>query len=142
MSAASQEFLRRAEEKAADLTHRKIIRFNMDQYDAAVGRGQARFTDWQAAREHCQRIKWEAVNHLDRYLLQFEQKVKERGGHVFWAENSEQARQYVCDLAVARGVKKVVKSKSMVTEEIHLTPALQKLGMEVFETDLGEYIVH
>ncbi len=141
MSAAAQEFLRRAEQKSADLTHRNIIRFNMDQYDAAFARGHARFTDWPAAREQCQRIKWEAINHLDRYLLQFEQKVKERGGQVFWAENSEEARRYVCDLATARGVKKVVKSKSMVTEEIHLSPALEKLGIEVFETDLGEYIV-
>jgi len=141
MSAAAQEFLRRAAEKSADLTHRKIIRFNMDQYDAAFARGQSRFSDWDAAREQCQRIKWEAINHLDRYLVEFEQRVKERGGHVFWAENSEEARKYVVDLAVSRGVKKVVKSKSMVTEEIHLSPALEKAGMEVFETDLGEYIV-
>lgn len=141
MSAASQEFLRRAIEKSGDETHRKIIRFNMDQYEAAFGRGHARFSDWPAARERCAQIKWEAINHLDQYLLQFESKIKERGGHVFWAENSEEARKYVCDLAVARGVKRVVKSKSMVTEEVHLTPAMEKLGMEVFETDLGEYIV-
>ena len=71
MSAAAQEFLRRAAEKSADLTHRKIIRFNMDQYDAAFARGQSRFSDWDAAREQCQRIKWEAINHLDRYLVEF-----------------------------------------------------------------------
>ncbi|MBZ5647627.1 MAG: iron-sulfur cluster-binding protein [Acidobacteriia bacterium] len=141
MSAAAREFLRRAAEKSADLTHRKIIRFNMDQYDAAVAQGHSRFTDWDAAREQCQRIKWEAINHLDRYLIEFEQRVKERGGQVFWAENSEEARKYVVDLAVSRGVKKVVKSKSMVTEEVHLSPALEKAGIEVFETDLGEYIV-
>ncbi len=141
MSAFAHEFLRRAAEKSADLTHRKIIRFNMDQYDAAFARGQSRFIDWEAAREQCQRIKWEAINHLDRYLVEFEQRVKERGGHVFWAENSEEARTYVVDLALSRGVKKVVKSKSMVTEEIHLSPALEKAGIEVFETDLGEYIV-
>jgi len=141
VSNAAQEFLRRAVEKSGDETHRKIIRFNMDQYDAAFGRGHSRFADWDAARERCQQIKWDAVNHLDRYLVEFETRVKERGGHVFWAENSEEARKYVCDLAVARGVKKVVKSKSMVTEEVFLTPAMEKLGMEVFETDLGEYIV-
>ncbi len=141
MSAAAQEFLRRATEKSGDPTHRNIIRFNRDQYEAAVARGYSRFADWEAARERCRQIKWEALNHLDHYLLEFETKVKARGGHVFWAENSEEARQYVCDLAAARGVKKVVKSKSMVTEEVHLTPALEKLGIEVFETDLGEYIV-
>src|SRR5512143_3893062 len=99
MSGHAQDFVRRAEEKAGDLTHRKIIRFNMDQYDAAFARGYSRFADWEAAREQCQRVKWDAVNHLDRYLLQFEQKVKARGGHVFWAENSEEARKYVCELA-------------------------------------------
>ncbi|HYX68288.1 MAG TPA: hypothetical protein VE825_04085, partial [Terriglobales bacterium] len=86
MSTAAQEFLRRAIEKSGDATHRKIIRFNMDQYDAAFARGYSRFTDWDAAREHCRQVKWDAVNHLDQYLLQFESKVKERGGHVFWAE--------------------------------------------------------
>ena len=86
-------------------------------------------------------IKCEAVNHLDRYLEEFEQHVKERGGHVFWAENAEEARRYILDLAASRGVRTIVKSKSMVAEEIHLTPALEKQGIQVFETDLGEFIV-
>ena len=141
MSTAAQDFQRQAAEKAADLVHRGIVRWNIDQYDAAVGRGKGRFTDWNAARQRCYEIKWEAINHLDRYLLQFEQKVKENGGHVFWAENSEEARKYICDLAAARGVRKVVKSKSMVSEEIHLGEAMEKMGIEVVETDLGEFIV-
>ena len=66
---------------------------------------------------------------------------KERGGQVFWAENSAEACRYVTELAASRGVRKVVKSKSMVAEEIHLTPALEKAGIEAVETDLGEYIV-
>jgi len=141
MSTAAQEFLRNAAEKSADLMHRQIIRRGIDQYNAAFGRGRARFLDWEAARHRCHEIKWEAINHLDRYLLEFEQRVKERGGNVFWAETAEEARTYVAELAVRCGVRKVVKSKSMVTEEIHLSPALEKLGIEVFETDLGEFIV-
>jgi len=141
MSTASREFLRNAAEKSADLVHRGIIRKGIDQYNAAAGRGRERFSDWEAARQRCHEIKWEAVNNLDRYLLEFERRVKERGGHVFWAENSEEARRYVADLATSRGVKKIVKSKSMVSEEIHLAPALEKLGIKVVETDLGEYIV-
>jgi L-lactate dehydrogenase complex protein LldF len=81
------------------------------------------------------------LNHLDRYLLQFEQKAKENGAHVFWAENGEEARAYICELAARHGVKKVVKSKSMVSEEIHLAQAMEKMGIEVVETDLGEFIV-
>jgi len=141
MSASAHEFLRSAAEKSADLTHRQIIRKGIDQYNTSAERGRSRFADWEAARQRCHEIKWEAENNLDRYLLEFEQKVKDRGGHVFWAENSEQARQYIADLATQRGVTKIVKSKSMVTEEIHLTPALEKLGIKVVETDLGEYIV-
>jgi L-lactate dehydrogenase complex protein LldF len=141
MSASAHEFLRSAAKKSADLTHRQIIRKGIDQYNTSAERGRSRFADWEAARQRCHEIKWEAENNLDRYLLEFEQKVKDRGGHVFWAENSEQARQYIADLATQRGVTKIVKSKSMVTEEIHLAPTLEKLGIKVVETDLGEYIV-
>ncbi|MBS1853565.1 MAG: iron-sulfur cluster-binding protein [Acidobacteria bacterium] len=141
MSTAAHEFLRNAATKSADLGHRKILQFAIDQHEAAVQRGKSRFLDWPAARQKAHEIKWEAVNHLDRYLLQFEEKVKERGGHVFWAANAEEARQYITDLAKARGVHMVVKSKSMVTEEIHLTQALEANGVEVLETDLGEFIV-
>jgi L-lactate dehydrogenase complex protein LldF len=137
----AQRFLRDAAAKSADLVHREIIRLNMESYHAAHQRGRMRIKDWEAARHRCQEIKREAVNNLDKYLLQFEQKVIGRGGHVFWAEDSAQACAYVCDLAQRHGVKTVVKSKSMVTEEIELSAALSKLGIRAWETDLGEYIV-
>lgn len=141
MSTASREFLRRAAEKSADLTHREVLRRVVDNCNTSMESGRARFADWEAARQRCHEIKWEALNNLDRYLLEFEQRVKERGGKVFWAENSEEACRYVTDLATSRGVHKVVKSKSMVAEEIHLGPALEKVGIEDIETDLGEFIV-
>ena len=141
MSTAAQQFLRDAAEKSADLVHREIIRKNMESYDAAHLRGRSRFQDWESARRRCQEIKREAINHLDKYLLQFEEKVTARGGHVFWAETSEQACEYISSVAQRHHVKTIVKSKSMVTEEIRLAPALEKLGIHVWETDLGEYIV-
>jgi L-lactate dehydrogenase complex protein LldF len=141
MSSAAQEFLRSAAVKSADLTHRQIIRRGIDQYTSANDRGRSRFADWEAARQRCHEIKWEALNNLDRYLLEFEQRVKERGGHVFWAADSAEACRYITELAVSRGVRKMVKSKSMVAEEIHLSPALEKAGIQAIETDLGEYIV-
>ncbi len=128
MSSAAQQFLRDAATKSADLVHREIIRKNMESYDAAHLRGRSRFKDWEAARRRCQEIKREAINHLDRYLLQFEEKVIANGGHVFWAANSDEACAYIRDLAVSRGVRTVVKSKSMVTEEIHLAPVLEERG--------------
>jgi L-lactate dehydrogenase complex protein LldF len=141
MTTAAQEFLRSAAQESVDLPRQRAIRHAVDQYDAAVQRGRKQFADWEAGREKCYEAKWEALNHLDRYLLQFEERVKARGGHVFWAETAEDARRYVADLAKQCGVRTAVKSKSMVTEEIHLTPALEELGIRVFETDLGEFIV-
>src|ERR1051325_8658200 len=137
----AQKFLHDAATKSADLVHREIIRKNMDSYDTAHQRGRLRFKDWEAARRRCQQIKREAINHLDRYLLQFEEKVIAHGGHVFWAANGDEACAYIKDLAVSRGVKTVVKSKSMVTEEMHLAPVLEEAGIRVWETDLGEFIV-
>ncbi|HKW76744.1 MAG TPA: LutB/LldF family L-lactate oxidation iron-sulfur protein [Terriglobales bacterium] len=137
----AEKFMHDAAAKAADLEHREIIRKNMESYDAAHLRGRSRFRDWEAARQRCQEIKREAINHLDRYLLQFEKNVTARGGHVFWAATSEEACAYISELAVRHNVKTVVKSKSMVTEEIQLATALEKTGATVWETDLGEYIV-
>ena len=141
MSTAAQRFLHDAAIKSADLMHREIIRRGMESYDAAHLKGRSRIRDWDAARRRCQEIKYEAINHLDMYLLQFEERVIARGGHVFWAENSQQACDYIRNLATSKGVRTVVKSKSMVTEEIQLAPALESAGIKVWETDLGEYIV-
>ncbi|HWR15910.1 MAG TPA: LutB/LldF family L-lactate oxidation iron-sulfur protein [Terriglobales bacterium] len=137
----AREFLLNAAAKSVDLAHRKIIRKNMDHYEVRLAEGVARFADWEGARDVCSAIKDDAIEHLGDYLKQFEAKVKARGGVVFWAETAEEARDYVANLARDRGVKRVVKSKSMVTEEIHLTSALERAGCEVLETDLGEYIV-
>src|ERR1700751_1954436 len=118
MSSAAQEFLRSAAQKSADLTHRQIIRRGIDQYSSANDRGRGRFSDWEAARQRCHEIKWEALNNLDRYLLEFERGEKERGARVFWAANSAEPSLYITELAVSHGVHKMVKSQSMVAEEI------------------------
>ncbi|HXW54335.1 MAG TPA: LutB/LldF family L-lactate oxidation iron-sulfur protein [Candidatus Cybelea sp.] len=141
MSAPGSEFLRAAAEQSADLARRETVRRAIQHYERAVEQGRARFLDWEAARQKCHEIKWDAIHHLDKYLLQFEQRVAARGGRIFWAETAEDARRYITDLANQRAVRTVVKSKSMVAEEIHLTPALEAIGARVFETDLGEFIV-
>lgn len=141
MNRAAAAFHQQAKEKVADPAHRKTIRWAIDTYEGSVAKGKTRFADFEAARQRCYEIKWEAVNHLDRHLEEFEANVLQRGGHVFWAADSQQACDYVLELARERGVKSIVKSKSMVTEEVYLNPALERHGLQVFETDLGEYIV-
>ena len=139
-SVAAGQFRQAAAEKAADAHHRAVLQKAIVTYDDAVAGGKARFADWQEARSQAAQIKWETINHLDRYLVQFEQKVVENGGQVFWAETAEEAREYILHLAHSRNVRKVVKSKSMTTEEIHLNEALEEAEINVLETDLGEYI--
>ena len=135
-----QQFKHDAAVKAADERHRAVIQKNIATYDVAVARGRQRLADWPNARSRAAAVKWETINHLDRYLEQFERNVLVNGGQVFWAETGAEARNYVRQLARRRGVEKVVKSKSMTTEEIHLNEALQGEGIRVVETDLGEYI--
>ena len=74
------------------------------------------------------------------YLTQFEDQITKRGAKVFWAEDSEQALNFIGELCKEKECKSVVKSKSMVTEEIHLNDYLTSIGVESVETDLGEYI--
>ena len=101
----------------------------------------AELSDGEALRDRARAIKQEAIANLDLYLLQLEESITRLGGKVHWARNAEEARAIILDLARARQVKRVVKSKSMVTEEIELNEALEHAGIEAVETDLGEYIV-
>jgi L-lactate dehydrogenase complex protein LldF len=94
--------------------------------------------DW---RDQARRIRAHTLSRLDHYVDQFVDAVESRGGHVFYAATASDAVTYIRDLAVARGVKLVTKSKSMVTEEIDLNSGLESAGVRVVETDLGEYIV-
>jgi L-lactate dehydrogenase complex protein LldF len=140
MTTHAQQFQRDAAAKAGDLNHRAVIQRNMAFYDAAVARSRSRYADWQNARSLAAQVKWDAVNRLDRYLEQFERNCIANGGHVHWAETSEQAREIILGIARRHQVRKIVKSKSMATEEIHLNDALARDGIEAIETDLGEFI--
>jgi L-lactate dehydrogenase complex protein LldF len=97
--------------------------------------------DGEALRDRARAIKADAIAHLDRYLIQLEQSVIGLGGAVHWARDAAAARAIILELAQANNVKSIVKSKSMVTEEIELNEALEEAGIEAVETDLGEYIV-
>ncbi len=126
--------------KAVDLEHRRKLNFNISKYNAVVPKGKAQFPDLTRVRELAKNKKWEAIEHLDLYLTQFEDQITKRGAKVFWAEDSEQALNFIGDLCKEKQCKSVVKSKSMVTEEIHLNDYLTSIGVESVETDLGEYI--
>lgn len=92
-------------------------------------------------RDRARAIKDETLAHLDEHLVTLEAAYAARGGKIHYAADAEDARRIICELVRKSGGKRVVKSKSMTTEEIHLNPALEALGCEVVETDLGEYLI-
>jgi len=97
--------------------------------------------DYQELRQHAHDLKKHTLDHLDAYLEEFERNVAARGGKVIWASTGAEACAFIGNLARERGVKLVVKSKSMTSEEIHLNEHLEKDGIDAVETDLGEYII-
>lgn len=92
-------------------------------------------------RQRARQIKDETLANLHEHLQTLEASVQARGGHVHWADDGAAACRIIVDLIRQRGATRVVKSKSMTTEEIHLNPALEAAGIQTVETDLGEYII-
>lgn len=133
-------FLAKSDVKANDLEHKRKIAFNINKYNDAVVKGKKQFIDLEVARKRAKNIKWKTIEHLDRYLEQFEKNFTARGGKVIWAETAEEAQQAILQICKEKNTTQVVKAKSMVTEEIHLNSFLQEHGIESVETDLGEYI--
>jgi iron-sulfur cluster protein len=97
--------------------------------------------DFEAVRTQIAERKGYAASHLDELAERFTQQAEARGAKVFRTDDPAKVREYILNLAQKNGVKSVVKSKSMASEEIHLNPFLEKAGIEVRETDLGEWIV-
>ena len=135
-----QDFIAKSSIKANDLEHRRKINFNIGKYNEKVPEGKEQFTDVHLARERAKNIKWRAIETLDQQLENFELNFTKRGGKVIWAEDATQAIEEVIKICKEKNCKKLVKSKSMVTEEVHLNSELEKNGIESVETDLGEYI--
>lgn len=124
---------------------------NNDLMRRALGNGTSSFIskrasaldtlpDPEGVRDRARLMRRHTIANLDRYLDMLVENVERAGGVVHWAPTAEEARAIVRDIAQKNGVKKIIKSKSMVTEELHLNADLEKAGLEVVETDLGEFI--
>lgn len=123
------EVMRRAVAKAQDL-----IGANRRKMVEEIG-------DWEGWRARAEQIRRDVLENLDAYLYQLAEAIDRRGGNVFFARTKEEATHYILSVCRAKNAKKVVKSKSMVTEEIGMNHALEAAGINVLETDLGEYLL-
>ncbi len=138
---AVEEFLDASEKKSFDLTHRKTIAYNISQYDQKVVAGKEQFKNLELAKTRAAALKQKSIDNLEKYLIEFEGNFAKRGGKVIWAQDAEEAMKEALQLIQKAKAKVVVKSKSMVTEEIDFNHVLEKNNIESIETDLGEYIV-
>jgi len=117
--------------------HDKALWFVRKKRDAAV----KRVDDWERLRETASQIKDHVLSKLDYYLETFEANARKNGIHVHWAKDAQEHNDIVLDVLRKHRVQRIVKSKSMLTEECGLNPYLERHGMEIVDTDLGERIV-
>lgn len=141
MASKAEQFQTDIDIKAFDQQHRKTINYNIGKYNNAVASGLSRFYHLENSKRRAHTVKWKAIENMDRYLLEFEQNFTRRGGKVIWANDAAEANHEVLNILRKHNAKLVVKSKSMVTEELGLNEALAHHQIESVETDLGEYIV-
>ncbi|WKN33306.1 lactate utilization protein B [Porifericola rhodea] len=99
------------------------------------------FPEWEQLREKASQIKSHTLSRLDEYLEEFEKNAIANGVKVHWASDAIEHNDIVLSIFREHGVQRIVKSKSMLTEECHLNPFLEKHGIEVIDSDLGERIV-
>ncbi|MGX4668127.1 LutB/LldF family L-lactate oxidation iron-sulfur protein [Cerasibacillus sp. JNUCC 74] len=140
--------------KLGDISYKERIDqgINNDFMRQAVSSAQGRFRkgrltqaeelgNWEDWRQLGSEIRAHTLENLDYYLQQLSEQVSARGGNVFFAATAEEANEYIASVIKKKQAKKVVKSKSMVTEEIGLNHHLEEIGAEVVESDLGEWIL-
>ena len=135
-------FLKASHLKAQDHTHLNKIFKAVRTYDDAVeSMIEQQFSNWHEARKTAAKIKEYVLDNLPDLLEMFERKISSRGTKVLWAENTQEAHHYFREIARKHVAKKVVKMKSMTTEEIKFNEMCEEEGIEVWESDLGELIV-
>jgi L-lactate dehydrogenase complex protein LldF len=135
------DFMAAAGEALADQPLQAALVRLTDTLMASNRRAYAALPDSDKLRDHAKQIKEHTLAHLDEYLKQLEASVQRNGGQTHWADSAEDARQIVLQIAKQGNCKRAVKSKSMTSEEIHLNAALEAGGIEVAETDFGEFVL-
>lgn len=125
----------------ADPILRTVLRSYQDDIQAGYEAETRAIGGWDAWRDQVAAVRRHTVAHLDYYLEQFTDAVEGLGGSLTYAADADEARRQIAEIVLGAGARMIVKSKSMMTEEIGLNPSLESLGIEVVETDLGEYII-
>lgn len=141
MEGKSLKFAERAAKAARDERLEKALRAVADRFGKARQERLAELGNFEELREQMNRIKETVLSRHEEFVAQVKAKVEALGGHVHFAKDANAACRIITRIALTAGAKTAVKAKSMTSEEVRLNPALLACGLEVFETDLGEYII-
>ena len=141
MADAHAAFLLRSREALEDATLHRLLGDVTSRFVSRRLTAADAIPAWEQLREHARAVKAATLSNLDEHLQTFERSVHARGGTVHWASTIGDAHDVILGLARSRGVRRVVKSKSMVSEEVHLNDFFADQGIAAIETDLGEYII-
>ena len=141
MQVASMHFKARATEKMADEVLQMNMRKMQGKFVANRRASLVELDDFEATRDAGKAVRQRALDDLDVWLEKFEESATARGAKVLYAQTPAEINKLVLDIAARHGVRKIIKSKSMVSEESALDHAIEGAGLTVVETDLGEYIL-
>ena len=141
MRVSAMHFKRKAAENLRNATLQKALEKLQSKFVDGRAAAIAELPNFHDIREAAAEIRARVLDNLDQYLTRFEQEATARGAVVHWAETADDVNRIVADIAAQHGVHRIVKSKSMVSEECGLNDFLESRGLDVLETDLGEYIL-
>ena len=141
MQVASMHFKERAHEKLNDALLQSNLKKMQGKFVYKRRSAIAELADFEGTREAGKAIRQRGLDDLDTWLALFEENAQRRGASVLWAETPADVNALVLEIASRHSVSKIIKSKSMVSEESSLDHAIEAAGMTVVETDLGEYIL-
>ncbi|WP_318458796.1 LutB/LldF family L-lactate oxidation iron-sulfur protein [Photobacterium leiognathi] len=141
MKTSNQKFKDRIHVKMKDESMRAAVANAQERMFKNRAIAAEKLGNWEEWREMGMDIRNHVLENLDYYLQQLSDNVEKNGGHVYFAATAEDATNYIEKIIQQKNAKKVVKSKSMVTEEIGMNHVIQRNNCEVIETDLGEYIL-
>lgn len=132
------------QDKACEGIASPTLQTNLSKLQDRFGKGAMKYwaeMDDQQMRDRVKSSRMNTLEHLDIVISELAKNIRKRGGHVYFAESSEDACHYTLEVAKTHNVKTVVKGKSMLSAEIGIDPVLEENNIEVVETDLGEYII-
>ncbi|MBL8480811.1 MAG: lactate utilization protein, partial [Rhodocyclaceae bacterium] len=141
MQIQSMHFKARVTDKLADQVLQDNLRKTKSKFVDKRAQAIRELPEFEATREAARAIRDRALHDLDHWLLAFEAEATRRGATVLWARDGDEVCRLVLEIAARHGCRKVVKSKSMLSEESGLNQALEAAGVVPIETDLGEYIL-